>query len=236
MSDKLLFIEQCPDPMMWYSDKVGETVPFVREETQCYWSREDEGFINRVEKEDAKIVESDQNQANDIEDKPSTPNLDRMEDLPIGELIQFLEWLRNEYSICEYVDPDEMDDPPPFKLYNWFEIEGENMTFNEARNWVAENVDNASNSFISVSENEVREHATVHTGTGEEFVEATGSEPNRGLLSTEEFINPGYPSKGFHPIREGNQSLIYEFFDLDAQEIEEERRKVLSQLSLQSDG
>jgi len=55
---KVLLIEQCPDSLMWYSDKVGETVPLVREETECYWSREDAGFLNRVEKEDAKIIES----------------------------------------------------------------------------------------------------------------------------------------------------------------------------------
>jgi len=55
--ETMLFIERCSDSMMWYSDKVGETVPLAREETGCYWSREDAGYLNRVEKEDARIVE-----------------------------------------------------------------------------------------------------------------------------------------------------------------------------------
>jgi len=171
-----------------------------------------------------------------MEDKPDTPNLDRMEDLPIRELTQFLNWLRHQYSICEYVDPDEMESSPPFKIYSWFEADGEDITFGEARAWVAENVEDASDSMLDVSENEVREHTTVHTGTASEFIEATGSEPDRGLLSREESVNLNYPSKGYYPVRESSEDLIYEFFDLDAEEIEAERRELVKQLSTLNDG
>lgn len=56
ISGPRLRIDQCPDPMMWYADKVGQEVPFVREDDDAYWSREDAGFINRVEKEDATPI------------------------------------------------------------------------------------------------------------------------------------------------------------------------------------
>lgn len=167
-----------------------------------------------------------------MDDPPDTPNLDRMDALPIQEITRFLKWLRSEYSICEYVHPGEMDNPPPFKVYSWFEIEGEAMTFSEARAWVAENVEDVADSIINISGEEVRKHATVHTGTDSEFIEATGSEPDRGLLSQEENINPNYTNKGFHPIRESNEDLVYEFFDLDPEEIEEERRELLKHLPI----
>lgn len=53
---KAIKITGCTDPLMWYSDKVGETVPFLREEDGTYWSVEDEGFTNIVKKEDAEII------------------------------------------------------------------------------------------------------------------------------------------------------------------------------------
>lgn len=42
---------------MWYASKVGQTVPFVRETNDGYWSREDAGYLNIVRKTDAEIVE-----------------------------------------------------------------------------------------------------------------------------------------------------------------------------------
>jgi len=53
---KKILINQCPDPLMWYSDKVGETVPYCGEEDGTYWSREDTGPRNIVRKQDATIV------------------------------------------------------------------------------------------------------------------------------------------------------------------------------------
>lgn len=54
---KKIKITSCDDAMMWYSDKVGETVPYLGEEGDIYWSREDAGFKNRVNKEHGKIIE-----------------------------------------------------------------------------------------------------------------------------------------------------------------------------------
>lgn len=54
---KMLFIERCSDGMMWYADCVGKFVPFVREESDCYLSRERAGYTNIVLKHDARIVD-----------------------------------------------------------------------------------------------------------------------------------------------------------------------------------
>jgi len=51
-----LKITGCIDPLMWYADKVGETVPFVREADDCFISREPAGYVNIVRKTDAEIV------------------------------------------------------------------------------------------------------------------------------------------------------------------------------------
>lgn len=53
---KMLYIENCSDGLMWYADKVGKFVPFVREESDCYLSREPAGYTNIVKKQDARIV------------------------------------------------------------------------------------------------------------------------------------------------------------------------------------
>lgn len=54
---KLLQITDCKDPMMWYADKVGECVPYVRTFEDCYLSREPAGYANIVKLQDAEIVE-----------------------------------------------------------------------------------------------------------------------------------------------------------------------------------
>lgn len=54
---KLLQITDCKDPMMWYADKVGECVPYVRTFEDCYLSREPAGYTNIVKFEDAEVVE-----------------------------------------------------------------------------------------------------------------------------------------------------------------------------------
>lgn len=51
---KLLIIK-CSDSMFWYANKIGQEVEFIREESDCYLSKEDAGFINIVKKEDAII-------------------------------------------------------------------------------------------------------------------------------------------------------------------------------------
>lgn len=57
---KCLEITGCRDSQMWYSNKIGKTVPLVKEEStekeNYYLSRETLGFINIVFKQDAKIV------------------------------------------------------------------------------------------------------------------------------------------------------------------------------------
>lgn len=56
MSVHALRIVSCSDRLMWYAGKVGELVPFVREEADCYISREPAGYINIVRKADAEPV------------------------------------------------------------------------------------------------------------------------------------------------------------------------------------
>jgi hypothetical protein len=54
---KALKIIRCSDSLMWYCNKVGETVQLVREYEDCYMSREPAGYLNVVRLEDAEIVE-----------------------------------------------------------------------------------------------------------------------------------------------------------------------------------
>ena len=52
-----LKIVRCSDTLMWYRDKVGETVPLVRKYDDCYMSREPAGYLNIIRLDDAEIVE-----------------------------------------------------------------------------------------------------------------------------------------------------------------------------------
>ena len=54
---KMLRITRCSDPMMWYADLVGELVPYGGRWPEAYRSVEPAGYVNRVEFEDAEIVE-----------------------------------------------------------------------------------------------------------------------------------------------------------------------------------
>lgn len=55
---KKLLIKQCPDSLRWYRDKIGQTVDFICDTAYGeYKSREDAGYINFVQHEDAEIVE-----------------------------------------------------------------------------------------------------------------------------------------------------------------------------------
>lgn len=56
---KKLKIISCSDPLMWYRDKVGQTVPFLFKISEGYMSREDAGYTNIVLTDDAEIVEEE---------------------------------------------------------------------------------------------------------------------------------------------------------------------------------
>jgi len=57
---KMLKIKSCSDPQMWYSDKVGQTFPVIREgeEERQYLTREPTGYLNVVNFDDAEIIEA----------------------------------------------------------------------------------------------------------------------------------------------------------------------------------
>lgn len=58
MSIKMLKINQCPDPLMWYHGFVGQTVPYLGVwPGEGYKSREPAGYKNIVKFDDAEIVE-----------------------------------------------------------------------------------------------------------------------------------------------------------------------------------
>lgn len=54
---KVLLIKSCSDRLRWYRDKVGQTVPYLGTLDSEYKSREDAGYINFVQLEDAEILE-----------------------------------------------------------------------------------------------------------------------------------------------------------------------------------
>lgn len=54
---KMLRIKQCRDPLMWYAGMVGQDVPFCGQWPEAYKSREPAGYINRVEFDDADVVD-----------------------------------------------------------------------------------------------------------------------------------------------------------------------------------
>jgi len=56
---KRLLITGCTDRNMWYSRLVGKEVPFLREESDAFMSREPAGYVNFVRKADGQLVEDD---------------------------------------------------------------------------------------------------------------------------------------------------------------------------------
>jgi hypothetical protein len=54
---KQLLIKQCPDPMRWYSNLIGQYVPFFGDTGAEYRSREPAGYTNFVQYEDAEIIQ-----------------------------------------------------------------------------------------------------------------------------------------------------------------------------------
>lgn len=57
INQKKLLITKCSDPLMWYADKVGQTVPYLGEGYGYYSSREDAGWVNVVNMDDAVVVD-----------------------------------------------------------------------------------------------------------------------------------------------------------------------------------
>jgi len=53
----MLHITQCPDSRMWYSERVGQTVPYLGYWSEGFRSRDNGGFINIVKFADASIIE-----------------------------------------------------------------------------------------------------------------------------------------------------------------------------------
>lgn len=57
---KMLLITGCKDPMRWYSGMVGQMVPFIKDVGTEYQSREPEGHINFVQKDECMVVDASQ--------------------------------------------------------------------------------------------------------------------------------------------------------------------------------
>ncbi len=55
-----LLITQCRDHLMWYARLVGQRVPLLAIEPDCYLSREPAGFVNIVKHSDAEIVSAEE--------------------------------------------------------------------------------------------------------------------------------------------------------------------------------
>ena len=54
-----LLITNCTDGMRWYSDLVGEKIPFLCDLTDEYKSRERDGYVNFVQYNDAVVINDD---------------------------------------------------------------------------------------------------------------------------------------------------------------------------------
>lgn len=60
---KVLRITGCSDPMMWYSKRIGDIVPYLGTDMDfkgpIYWSRDNGGYKNIVFQRDAEVEEID---------------------------------------------------------------------------------------------------------------------------------------------------------------------------------
>lgn len=54
---KRVYIERCSDSLLWYANRVGEYVPFLREIDEGYLSREPAGYTNIVRREDGRVID-----------------------------------------------------------------------------------------------------------------------------------------------------------------------------------
>ena len=51
-----LLITGCSDPRLWYAGFVGQRVPLLRIEADCYMRRDPAGYTNIVLKRDAEVT------------------------------------------------------------------------------------------------------------------------------------------------------------------------------------
>jgi len=58
---KKLLITQCIDSMRWYTDLIGETVPYLGDMGDEYKSRDPAGYINFVQYNDAEVINEEEN-------------------------------------------------------------------------------------------------------------------------------------------------------------------------------
>lgn len=58
---RVLLIEQCSDPQLWYAGLIGRTVPMLQVINEGYLSREPAGYLNIVRREDGRIINDDKN-------------------------------------------------------------------------------------------------------------------------------------------------------------------------------
>lgn len=54
---KAIRIVKCSDSMMWYRDKVGKVVEYLREDTDYLWSREPAGYSNIIKRGDGVVID-----------------------------------------------------------------------------------------------------------------------------------------------------------------------------------
>jgi hypothetical protein len=52
--DFRVLIRRCPDPSMWYVDRVGQWVQIEKLDTDGMWAREPSGCINIIKYQDVK--------------------------------------------------------------------------------------------------------------------------------------------------------------------------------------
>ena len=54
----VLKIIKCSNLMYWYRDHIGGIFPYLREDMDCYITREPEGYTNIIKKTDAEKIET----------------------------------------------------------------------------------------------------------------------------------------------------------------------------------
>lgn len=69
---KVIKIIGCSDPLLWYKEKIGDCVEFLKEYSDCYMSRDRGGFANIIRKQDGVIVEINEVFAANLITWPST--------------------------------------------------------------------------------------------------------------------------------------------------------------------
>lgn len=100
MTQMMIRIKGCKDPMMWYKHKIGQYVPYIRTyEDDCYLSRDDGGFTNIVRLEDGEVVDLTSLKENSF-DQTQQEILDLIQE-ECAELIQAISKIRRFGKIDE---------------------------------------------------------------------------------------------------------------------------------------